>query len=155
MTTADLIRSILPDEKAIAAATESSRQIAAFVSMKLDTQHIEPIDEAQRRQSVELPTIALKLLGDILNELALGNGVRVVPVHAELTTQEGADMLNVSRPHLVKLLDEGQIRHTKTGSHRRIKFTDMMAYKADRDRMSRVAMDELAKQGQELDMGYQ
>ena len=64
-------------------------------------------------------------------------------------------MLNVSRPHLVKLLDEGQIRHTKTGSHRRIKFTDMMAYKADRDRMSRVAMDELAKQGQELDMGYQ
>jgi len=78
-----------------------------------------------------------------------------VPVHAELTTQEGADMLNVSRPHLVKLLDEGQIRHTKTGSHRRIKFTDMMAYKADRDRMSRAAMDELAKQGQELDMGYQ
>lgn len=155
MTTADLIRSILPDEKAIAAATESSRQIAAFVSTQLDTQHIELIDEAQQRQSVELPTVALKLLGDILSELALGNTVRVVPVHAELTTQEGADRLNVSRPHLVKLLDEGQIPNTKTGSHRRIKFTDIMAYKADRDRMSRAAMDELAKQAQELDMGYQ
>ena len=82
--------------------------------------------------------------------------MRVVPVHAELTTQEGADMLNVSRSHLVKLLDEGQIPHTKTGSHRRIKFTDIMSYKADQDRVSRAAMDELlAKQSQELDMGYQ
>lgn len=72
MTAADLIRSILPDEEAIAAATESSRQIAAFVSTKLDTQHIELINEAQQRQSVELPTAALKLLGDIPNELALG-----------------------------------------------------------------------------------
>ncbi|MEB2871789.1 helix-turn-helix domain-containing protein [Pseudomonas rhizosphaerae] len=155
MITADLARSILPDEKAIAAATESSRQIAAFVSAKLDTQRIELIDDAQQRQSVELPTVALKLLGDILNELALGNTVRVVPIHAELTTQEGADMLNVSRPHLVKLLDEGQIPHTKTGSHRRIKFTDIMAYKADRDKVSREAMHELAEQAQELDMGYQ
>ena len=154
MTTADLARSSLPDEKAIAAATESSRQIAAFVSAKLDTQRIELIDDAQQRQSVELPTVALKLLGDILNELALGNTVRVVPIHAELTTQEGADMLNVSRPHLVKLLDEGQIPHTKTGSHRRIKFTDIMAYKADRDKVSIEAMDELARQAQELDMGY-
>lgn len=155
MTTADLARSSLPDEKAIAAATESSRRIAAFVSAKLDTQRIELIDGAQQRQSVELPTVALKLLGDILNELALGNTVRVVPIHAELTTQEGADMLNVSRPHLVKLLDEGQIPHTKTGSHRRIKFTDIMAYKADRDKVSREAMHELAEQAQELDMGYQ
>lgn len=72
MTAPDLIRSVLPDEKAIAAATESSRQIAAFVSTKLDTQHIELIDEAQQRQSVELPTAALKLLRDIPNELVLG-----------------------------------------------------------------------------------
>ena len=154
MTTADLARSILPDEKAIAAATESRRQIAAFVSSKLDIQRIELIDEAQQRQVVELPTFALRLLGDILNELALGNTVKVVPVHAELTTQEAADMLNVSRPHLVKLLDEGQIPHTKTGSHRRIKFTDVMAFKAERDRVSQAAMEELAAQAQVLNMGY-
>ena len=154
MTTADLARSILPDEKAIAAATESSREIAAFVSSKLDIQRIELIDEAQQRQVVELPTFALRLLGDILNELALGNTVKVVPVHAELTTQEAADMLNVSRPHLVKLLDEGQIPHTKTGSHRRIKFTDVMAFKAERDRVSQAAMEELAAQAQVLNMGY-
>ncbi|MBA1190109.1 helix-turn-helix domain-containing protein [Pseudomonas entomophila] len=155
MATADPVRGLLPDEKAIAAATESSRQIAAFVSTKLETQRIELVDDAQQRQSVELPTFALKLLGDILSELALGNAVEVVPIHAELTTQEGADMLNVSRPHLVKLLDEGQIPHTKTGSHRRIKFTDLMAYKADRNKASQAAMEELAAQAQALDMGYQ
>lgn len=154
MATADLARTILPDEKAIATATESSRQIAAFVSTTLDTQRIELVDEAQQRQVVELPTLALKLLRDILSELALGNTVKVVPIHAELTTQECADMLNVSRPHLVKLLDEGQIPHTKTGSHRRIRFTDLMVYKADRDRASQDAMEELAAQAQALKMGY-
>jgi len=154
MTTADLARTILPDEKAIAAATESSRQIAAFVSSKLDTQRIELVDDVGQRQVVELPTFALRLLGDILSELALGNTVKVVPIHAELTTQEGADMLNVSRPHLVKLLDGGHIPHTKTGSHRRIKFTDLMAYKTERDRESLAAMEDLAAQAQELNMGY-
>ncbi|AMA47188.1 helix-turn-helix domain-containing protein [Pseudomonas alabamensis] len=155
MTHTDPARGILPDEKAIAVAIESSRQIAAFVSTKLETQRIELVGEAQQRQIVELPTAALKLLGDILSELALGNAVEVVPIHAELTTQEGTDMLNVSRPHLVKLLDEGQIPHTKTGSHRRIKFTDLMAYKTNRHKASQTAMEELAAQAQALDMGYQ
>jgi excisionase family DNA binding protein len=155
MTHTDPARGIFPDEKAIAVAIESSRQIAAFVSTKLETQRIELVGEAQQRQIVELPTAALKLLGDILSELALGNAVEVVPIHAELTTQEGADMLNVSRPHLVKLLDEGQIPHTKTGSHRRIKFTDLMAYKTSRHKASQTAMEELAAQAQALDMGYQ
>jgi excisionase family DNA binding protein len=95
-----------------------------------------------------------ELLGDILNEMALGNTVKVVPIHAELTTQEGADMLNVSRPHLVKLLDEGAIPHTRTGSHRRIRFTDLVTYKAERDKTSQAAMQSLADQAQELDMGY-
>ncbi|AHF65883.1 excisionase domain-containing protein [Pseudomonas cichorii JBC1] len=64
-------------------------------------------------------------------------------------------MLNVSRPHLVKLLDQGALPHTKTGRHRRIKFADLMAYKEQRDQASRDAMDELAAQAQELGMGYE
>lgn len=155
MTTADLTRTVLPDEKEIAAAVESSRQLAAFLTTKLETQRIELIDETQQREVVELPTFALRLLGEILSELALGNAVRVVPIHAELTTQEGADMLNVSRPHLVKLLDQGALPHTKTGRHRRIKFADLMAYKEQRDHASRAAMNELAAQAQELGMGYE
>jgi excisionase family DNA binding protein len=154
MTSATLNRAMLPDEKEINAAAESSRQLAAFLSTKDETQRIELIDESQQREVIELPTFALRLLGEILSELALGNTVKVVPIHAELTTQEGADMLNVSRPHLVKLLDEGALPHTKTGRHRRIKFNDLMAYKEQRDQASYAAMDELTAQAQELDMGY-
>ena len=155
MTTANLARTILPDEKEIAAAVASSRQLAAFLTTKFETQRIELVDETRDREVVELPTFALRLLGEILSELALGNAVKVVPIHAELTTQEGADMLNVSRPHLVKLLDNGALPHTKTGRHRRIKFADLMTYKEQRDQASRHAMDELAAQAQELGMGYE
>lgn len=155
MTHTDLTRTVLPDAKEIAAAVESSRQLAAFLSSKHETQRIELVGEAQQREIVELPTFALRLLGEILSELALGNAVKVVPIHAELTTQEGADMLNVSRPHLVKLLDQGALPHTKTGRHRRIRFADLMAYKAQRERASHTAMDELAAQAQELGMGYE
>ncbi|WP_449430152.1 helix-turn-helix domain-containing protein [Pseudomonas putida] len=154
MTTADLTRTILPGEKEIAAAVESSRQLAAFLKTKFETQRIELVGETQR-ETVELPTFALRLLGEILSELALGNAVKVVPIHAELTTQEAADILNVSRPHLVKLLDQGALPHSKTGRHRRIKFADLMTYKQQRDQASRDAMDELAAQAQELGMGYE
>lgn len=155
MTTAALNRAMLPDEKEINAATESSRQLAAFLSTKAEIQRIELIDQSQQREVIELPTVALRLLGEILSELALGNTVKVVPIQAELTTQEGADMLNVSRPHLVKLLDEGALPHTKTGRHRRIKFNDLMAYKEQRDQASYAAMDDLTAQAQELGMGYE
>lgn len=155
MTAATFNRAVLPDEKEINAAAESSRQLAAFLSTKVETQRIELIDESQHREVIELPVFALRLLGEILSELALGNSVKVVPIHAELTTQEGADMLNVSRPHLIKLLDEGALPHTKTGRHRRIKFNDLMAYKEQRDQASYAAMDELTAQAQELGMGYE
>lgn len=155
MTSADLTRTILPDEKEKAAAVASSRQLAAFLSTTLDTQRIELVDDAQQREVIELPTFALRLLGEILSELAMGNAVKVVPIHAELTTQEAADLLNVSRPHLVKLLDEGVLPHTKTGRHRRVRFADLMGYKEQREQASRGAMDELAAQAQALGMGYE
>ncbi|MGH8601403.1 MAG: helix-turn-helix domain-containing protein [Gammaproteobacteria bacterium] len=155
MTIADLNRTMLPDEKEIAAAVESRRQLAGFLSTKLETQRIEILDEEQRPHVVQLPASALRLLDEILSELAMGNAVQVVPIHAELTTQEGADLLNVSRPHLVKLLDENVIPHTKVGRHRRVKFADLMDYKQRRTAESRQAMDELAAQAQELRMGYE
>lgn len=155
MTTTELNRTMLPDEKEIAAAVESRRQLAAFLSTKLETQRIEILDDEQRSHTVQLPASALRLLDEILSELAMGNAVQVVPIHAELTTQEGADLLNVSRPHLVKLLDESVIPHTKVGRHRRVKFADLMDYKQRRTAESRQAMDELAAQAQELGMGYE
>ncbi|MEN8638308.1 helix-turn-helix domain-containing protein [Pseudomonas sichuanensis] len=155
MTTTDLSRNVLPDDNEIAVAVESSRTLAAFLSTAAHTQRIELLNDANQRQVVEVPTFALRLFGEILSELALGNAVKVVPIHAELTTQEAADLLNVSRPHLVKLLDEGLMPHTKTGRHRRVKFADLVAYKNKRDAISRAAMDELAAQAQDLRMGYE
>ncbi len=80
---------------------------------------------------------------NILGELAAGNAVQIVPVHAELTTQEAANILNVSRPYMVKLLEEGKLPHHKTGRHRRVLFSDLMEYKKKRDADSLSAMKEL------------
>lgn len=76
-------------------------------------------------------------------------------MHPELTTQEAADMLNVSRPHLVKLLEEGVLPFHKTGRHRRVRFADLMVYRDARQKESESAMAELAAQAQQLRMGYE
>lgn len=101
-----------------------------------------------------LPRQALILLRDLLAEMAQGNAVTVVPTHAEMTTQEAANILNVSRPYLVKLLEEEIIPYTMTGTHRRVRYQEIMAYKQRRDEESRSALNELANQAQENDMGY-
>lgn len=145
---------VLPAEHEVAAAVTGQRELAAFLTTRFETQRIQIFDEANEAHQVELPTSALRLLIDILAEVAEGNAVKIVPIHAELTTQEAADMLNVSRPYLVKLLEEGRIPFHKTGKHRRIKFANLMAYKAEQARKSEAALQELAKQAQTLDMGY-
>lgn len=145
----------LPLEQEVKAAVESQRVLAACMSTQADTQHIQIFDDANRAHHVELPTSALRLLMDILAELANGNAVKIVPVHAELTTQEAADLLNVSRPHLVKLLEDGALPFHKTGRHRRVRFSDLMQFKAARTRASEQAMQDLAQQAQELQMGYE
>jgi excisionase family DNA binding protein len=155
MTRAQALETALPVEREVAAAVESQRALAAFLSTQLETQRIQIFDAKNQAHQVELPTSALRLLVDVLSELAEGNAVKVVPIHAELTTQEAADMLNVSRPHLVKLLESGALAFHKTGKHRRIRFADLMAFKTEQDRASAQAMEALAKQAQELQLGYE
>lgn len=153
MTITDLNRTMLPDKKEIAAAVESRRQLASVLSTKLETQRIEILDDELRPHSVQLTVSALRLLDEVLSEIALGNAVQVVSIHPELTTQEGADLLNVSRPHLVKLLDENVIQHTKAGRHRRVKLVDLINYTQRRTAESYQAMDQLAAHAQE--QGYE
>lgn len=145
----------LPVEREVQAAMEGQRALAAFVSTRLETQQIQIFDDKNQAHQVELPTSALRLLVDILAELAEGNAVKVVPLHAELTTQEAAGMLSVSRPHLVKLLEEGALPFHKAGKHRRVRLADLMEFKAQREQASEDAMVALAKQAQELGMGYE
>jgi len=140
----------IPSKEIIEAAGETSRELATILP-SLDTDvYIRKEGEGH----IKIPSFAMRLLLDILEQMAKGNAVSIVPVHAELTTQQAADILNVSRPYFVKLLDEGKLEHTKVGRHRRIRYDEIMRYKDEvtRDRME--ALDELTQQGQELDMGY-
>ena len=154
MTINNLPKTILPLEKEVEAAVQGQRELASLLSTKFETQRIDIFDKEDKPHRLVLPTSALRLLVDILGELALGNAVKVVPVHAELTSQEAADLLNVSRPHLVKMLEEGAIPFTKTDRHRRVRFSDLMAFKQRRDEQSQEAMEALVQQAQELGMGY-
>ena len=155
MTTATPSKTTLPVAREVQAAVQGQRALAAFLATRYETQRIQIFDEKNQAHQVELPTSALRLLVDILAELAGGNAVKVVPIHAELTTQEAADLLNVSRPHLVKLLEDGALPYHRTGKHRRVRFADLMQFKTQRDQDSERAMAELATQAQELGMGYE
>lgn len=148
---AKTIRTVrMPTEQETTLAAESSRLLAACIG-KGDTAQLRLIDG---NADVIVPVSAIHMLVDILNQMAQGNAVSLVPVHAELTTQQAADMLNVSRPYLVKLLESGKIRFHKTGRHRRIRFDDLMKYMGQMDDESRKATNEMAAQAQELGMGY-
>lgn len=150
MTNSILDSLTLPAPKEIEAAVRGQRELAAYLSTKMETQKISIQDAENNTRQIELPTSSLTILMSILGELAAGNAVQVVPVHAELTTQEAANILNVSRPHLVKLLEEGKLPFHKTGRHRRVFFADLMKYKELRDNESNKRMQELADHSQSL-----
>jgi len=103
---------------------------------------------------VSVPREAFELLVEILGQMANGNGVTILSTQAEMTTQEAADLLGVSRPHLVTLLDGGKIPHRRVGTHRRVRVADLMAYKATRYVEQRAALDALTREAQEQGLGY-
>jgi excisionase family DNA binding protein len=99
---------------------------------------------------VRLPAPAVQLLMRILREMARGNAVTLLPHHAELTTQQAADILNVSRPHLIKLLEADAIPYHRVGTHRRVRFEHVLEYKQRTDEARRKSLAELADLSQEL-----
>ncbi len=143
-----------PDDTRI--AQESSRRLAKLLGAPKENVQflIQPGGEPE--ETIAIPLVAFRLLTEILAEMAKGNAVTLIPIHAELTTQQAADLLNVSRPYLIQLLEKGQIPHRKVGSHRRVLFQDLMAYKQKTDAARLKALEELSALDQELgSMGYE
>ena len=142
-----------PTATEVAIARDSGRQLASYLKSNKKLA-LRIVANDKPRELLTIPRGALKLLSHILEQMAQGNAVTLIPIHAELTTQEAADLLNVSRPFVVRLLEEGQIPHHKVGTHRRVLFRDLMAYKQRTRKEREHALDALAAQAQELDMGY-
>jgi excisionase family DNA binding protein len=142
---------VTPTVAEAAMALESSRQLAKAGPRKI-TLHVPA--NGRKTHAVELPESAVRLLMRILTEMASGNAVTLIPIHAELTTQEAAQLLGVSRPFLIKLLETGKLPFRNVGTHRRVLFQDLLEYKGAVDARREKSLESLAAQAQELNMGY-
>ena len=140
-------RPFTPDAEEIAIARESSRRLSPFAEKSLRLK----LQEEEGSVEIELPAGAVKILVRLLAEMAAGNAVTIVPIHAELTTQQAADLIGVSRPFLVGEMESGAIPFRKVGTHRRVLFQDLMDYKESKDQKRLETLDELAALGQELE----
>jgi excisionase family DNA binding protein len=152
MTTKAALRSEPPSREEIELARKSGKQLAPLARRGRPlTVHV---CDPDHQETIEFPAGAVKLLMAILEETASGHAVTIVPQNAELTTQQTADFLNVSRPFLVQLLEENKLPFRYVGSHRRIRFEDALRYKEEIDKKRRAALDELAEEAQNLKLGY-
>ncbi len=140
----------MPTQEDAVLAVESSRLLAACIG-KGDSACLRLHDGDE---VLQVPVKAIRLLVDILDAMARGDAVSLIPIHKELTTQEAANLLNVSRPYLVKLIENGEIPFHKNGVRRKVLFKDLMEYKHKRDQASMALLDELTAEAQEFDMGY-
>jgi excisionase family DNA binding protein len=139
-----------PTEVEVKRASEAARALAtALTSKGLPFS----VDRNGGRTDIDLPPALGQLVLDVLTHVARGEMVTFVPYGAELTTKEAADLLNVSRPFLISLLETGKIGFHKVGSHRRIRACDLLEFRAQRDAARSAALKELQRLGQEFDEG--
>ncbi len=146
-------RKVVPTSEDIKLAIESIK--------KMDALNIQAAEHTAKLMLTDHHCIEFQLsktmfeaLREVIHEMAAGRAVMLVPVNAELTTQEAANMLNVSRPYFVKLLDEGKIPYRTVGRYRRILYEDLLRYQKVIEAKRQSAMNELTAQAQELNLGY-
>ncbi len=144
----------LPSAEEAALAKLCSQELAAILETRQEVQTFSVQDKSGEVHSVNMPVSALRLLVDVLTELGEGNTVKLVPIHAELTTQEAADLLNVSRPTLIKLLDDGEIPFHRSGNRRKVRFADLRQYQEMLEQNRLKTLEDLSDLDQELGLGY-
>jgi len=139
---------LVPDAADASAANEALQQLKGFLATHSDASVVTlRVDDDD---ALVVPREAAELFARVLAHMAAGEGVTVLPAHAELTTQQAADILNVSRPYLIKLLECGVIDFRLVGKHRRIRLDSLMDYMREDDRKRRQAADELSSLTQEM-----
>ena len=146
----DSTEPVAPTEAEVVLARESARQLAPQLAKANGSLQLRVVDPDGSSETVTVPTAAFRLLVNILAHMASGNAIRIIPHQAELTTQEAAELLNVSRPYLVRLLDDGRIPFHRVGTHRRVLFKDVMTYKGQHRRARQASLKRLSELDQEL-----
>ena len=145
----------VPDETAVAQAAEAVTALDKFLR---DTPDLADATVQLRADdnnaTLKVPGEALRLLVDVLAQIAYGNAVTVAPVHAELTTQQAADLLNVSRPYFVKLLEDEKIPYRRVGNRRRVLLADLLTYKRLDDVDRHAVASKLTAEAQRLGLEY-
>jgi excisionase family DNA binding protein len=142
----------LPNQDEVEQAKVSSRTLSKYAGVERVQMTLKV--DGQPTEDLILPGHVLQILLEVLSEMSKGNAISLVPHHHELSTQEAANLLNVSRPFLVGLLEKGDIPFRKVGTHRRVLLKDVMAYKERIDQRRKASLDELTALSQEEGMGY-
>ena len=142
----------LPTQMEVEEAKVFSRTLSKFAST--DRAQLSIKGANGEADDIILPGHVLQILLDVLSEMSKGNAISLIPHHQEISTQEAANLLNVSRPFLVGLLENGEIPFRKVGAHRRVKLTDVLEYKDQSDAKRLQALNELTVLYQEEGMGY-
>lgn len=150
-----IIEYLVPSERETEEAKVLSRMLSPSIRRNCSlTLRIVDETAAEQEAIITLPANAARLLLEILVQMAEGKAVTLLPTQAELTTQQAAAILNVSRPFLVRLLEHGQLPYRKVGTHRRILLRDVIAHQEGTDATRSRSLDELANLSQELNLGY-
>jgi excisionase family DNA binding protein len=145
----------LPSAKTSEEAKVALRELATLPRRKTASRTVQMRPDGDGPSVlVTVPREAFELFLEVLGQMANGNAVTIVPVHAELTTQQAADLLNVSRPFLIGVLDEGKIPFRLVGTHRRIKVADVVAYKEKDEAERKDVLDELTAEAEKHGLGY-
>ena len=147
----------LPDERTAEQAEEAAKHLIEFVGddppSSILLSPVKPNGEVAPT-TIELPVLAVRLIANVLTELSKGNAVIVSPVQAELTIQQAADILNVSRSYLLKCLNENEIQYKQVGNRRIIHLQDLLDYQRRDDTYRRAMARELTQEAQRIGLDY-